>query len=188
MPTTSRIMTAAVVIAMLATSSAFAQGSAQKQATGSAQKQATTSAQQQGSAAKQAGISRAFTNSYNVPSSGVAIEGYCPVCYLSANKAVKGTPQFAHDHNGVTYWFVHEAARQAFIKTPEKFLPAYGGWCAVGVASGQRFPVDPTNFKIVDGRIMLFLKNAKVDGVTIWDKDSANMLKKADENWKKLGG
>jgi len=34
---------------------------------------------------------------------------------------------------------------------------------------------------------MLFLKNAKVDAVSIWDKDAENMLKKADENWKKLG-
>lgn len=132
-------------------------------------------------------MSRAFTNGYNVPSTGVAIEGYCPVCYLSANKAAKGTPEFSHDYKGVTYWFVHDAARQAFVADPEKFLPAYGGWCAVGVSMGQRFPVDPTNFKIVDGRIMLFLKNAKVDGVSMWNNDEANMLKNADENWKKLG-
>jgi len=179
MRTISRILVATVAIAMLTqVSYVSAQGSAKKQVMqneGSAKKEAMTQ------------MSRAFTNGFNVPSSGVAIDGYCPVCYLSANKAAKGTPDFAHDHNGVTCWFVHDGARQAFIANPEKFLPAYGGWCAVGVATGQRFPVDPTNFKIVDGRIMLFLKNAKVDAVSIWDKDSANMLKQADENWKKLG-
>jgi len=181
MRTFSKILMAAVAIAMLTqVSSVSAQSSAKKEMMskqGSAKKEAMAHTE----------ASRAFTNGYNVPSNGVAIEGYCPVCYLSANKAAKGTPEFAHDHNGVTYWFVHDAARQAFIQNPDKFLPAYGGWCAVGVATGQRFPVDPTNFKIVDGRIMLFLKNAKVDAVTIWDKDAANMLQKADENWKKLG-
>ena len=102
-------------------------------------------------------MSRAFTNGFNVPSTGVALEGYCPVCYISANKAAKGTAEISHDYKGVTYWFVSNEARQAFVANPEKFLPAYGGWCAVGVSMGQRFPVDPTNFKVVNGRIMLFL-------------------------------
>ncbi len=131
--------------------------------------------------------SRAFTNGYNVPSNGVAIEGYCPVCYFAANKAVKGTPQFSHDYNGITYWFVNENARQAFIADPEKFIPAYGGWCAVGVSMGQRFPVDPERFKIVNGRLMLFLKNAKVDAIELWNRDEAGNLNKAEQNWKRLG-
>lgn len=57
-----------------------------------------------------------------------------------------------------------------FVANPEKYVPAYGGWCALGVAMGQRFPVDATNFKVVDGRIMLFLKNESVDGVSIWNE------------------
>jgi len=89
---------------------------------------------------------------------------------------------------GVTYWFVSAPVRDTFVANPEKYVPAYGGWCALGVAMNQRFPVDPTNFKVVDGRIMLFLKNKSVDGVGIWNKDEATNLKKADENWKKLKG
>ena len=133
-------------------------------------------------------MSRAFANGNNVPSTGLALEGYCPVCYIAANKAAKGDPQFSHDYKGVTYWFVSAAVRDTFIADPEKYVPAYGGWCALGAAMGQRFPVDPTNFKVVDGRIMLFLKNKTVDGVEIWNKDEANNLKKADENWIKLKG
>ena len=133
-------------------------------------------------------VSKAFTNGYNVPSTGVALEGYCPVCYIAANKAAKGSPQFAAEHNGITYWFVSAAVRDTFIATPDKFVPAYGGWCALGAAMGQRFPVDPTNFKVVNGRIMLFLKNAKVDGVEIWNKNEAENLQKADQNWVKLKG
>jgi len=133
-------------------------------------------------------VSKAFTNGFNVPSTGVALEGYCPVCYIAANKAAKGDPQFSAEHNGITYWFVSAPVRDTFKATPEKFVPAYGGWCALGAAMGQRFPVDPTNFKVVDGRIMLFLKNAKVDGAEIWNKNEAENLKKADQNWVKLKG
>jgi YHS domain-containing protein len=174
---------AIVCIAMLTQASNVNAQSGARTMNGSAKK---------GSATKQATMakgttSRAFTNGFNVPSTGLALEGYCPVCYLAANKAVKGTADFAHDYQGVTYWFVNDSARQAFIANPKKYLPAYGGWCGLGVAMGQRFPVDPTNFKIVDGRIMLFLKNSKVDGVGIWNQDEASNLKKADANWKKLG-
>lgn len=132
--------------------------------------------------------SKAFTNGYNVPSSGVALEGYCPVCYIAANKAAKGSPEFSAQHDGITYWFVSDDVRNMFVANPEKFVPAYGGWCATGVALGQRFPIDPTNFKVVDGRIMLFLKNEKVDAAAIWNKDEAGNLQKADANWKKLKG
>lgn len=155
-------------------------------ATASAQSKAKSSMSPANTVGEQ--MSRAFTNGYNVPSTGVAMEGYCPVCYLSANKAVKGKAEISHDYQGVTYWFVSDDARKIFVANPDKFLPAYGGWCALGVSMGQRFPVDPTNFKIQDGRIMLFLKNKKVDGLEIWNKDEASMLEKADSNWQKLKG
>ena len=186
----SRIAMAIACVAVLGQTSVTM---AQSQAQGSAKKGSTQKAtMQEGSAKKESmmakeTISRAFTNGFNVPSSGVALEGYCPVCYISAGKAAKGTPEFAYDYKGVTYWFVHDGARQTFAAAPEKYLPAYGGWCAVGVAMGQRFPVDPTNFKVVNGKTMLFLKNAKIDGVGIWNKDEASMYTKAEENWKKLG-
>ncbi len=38
--------------------------------------------------------SRAYLHSYNLPSSGVALEGYCPVAYFAVNKPVRGTPEF----------------------------------------------------------------------------------------------
>ena len=47
-------------------------------------------------------------------------------------------------------------AKKAFDRNPEKYIPAYGGWCAFGMSVSDKFPVDPTNFKIVDGRLMLF--------------------------------
>jgi len=133
-------------------------------------------------------MSRAFANGNNVPSTGVALEGYCPVCYIAANKAAKGSPEFSHDHGGVTYWFVSAEVRDTFIASPETYVPAYGGWCAVGVALNQRFPVDPTNFKVVNGRIMLFLKNETVDGLEIWNQNEAVNLRKADANWTNLRG
>ena len=39
--------------------------------------------------------SRAYLHSYSLPSSGVALEGYCPVAYFAANKPVRGRAEFA---------------------------------------------------------------------------------------------
>ena len=131
--------------------------------------------------------SRAYLHSYNIPSSGLALEGYCPVAYFAVNKPVLGKAEYASDHNGVTYHFVSADAKKAFDADPEKFIPAFGGWCAFGMAVNDKFPVDPTNFKIVDGRLMVFLKNKSVDARALWNQGKKmELVKKAEAHWKKV--
>ena len=132
--------------------------------------------------------SRAYLHNYNLPSSGVALEGYCPVAYFAVDKAVRGKPEFASTHNDVTYHFVSADAKKAFDADPEKYIPAFGGWCAFGMAVSDKFPVDPTNFKIVDGRLLLFLRNKNVDALELWNKaEKRELIKKAEAHWAKVG-
>lgn len=146
-------------------------------------------AENQAAAASIATQSRAYIHSHNLPSSGLALEGYCPVAYFAVNKPVMGKPEYASTHNDVTYHFVSADAKQAFDNDPEKYVPAYGGWCAFGMAIGDKFPVDPRNFKIVDGKLMLFLKNKTVDALELWDQgDESDNLSKAAAHWQKVSG
>ena len=136
-----------------------------------------------------AGESRAYLHSNNLPSSGLALEGYCPVAYFAVDKAVRGKPEFASTHNDVTYHFVSADAKKAFDAAPEKYIPAFGGWCAFGMSVSDKFPVDPTNFKIVDGRLMVFLENKNVDALELWNKGNERELtKKAEAHWAKVQG
>ena len=131
--------------------------------------------------------SRAYLHSYNLPSSGIALEGYCPVAYFAINKPVKGKPEHASTFNGVTYHFVSAEAKGAFDRGPEKYIPAYGGWCAFGMAVGDKFPVDPRNFKIVDSRLQLFLRNKNVDALELWNEgDQKSNVAKANAFWMKV--
>ena len=131
--------------------------------------------------------SRAYLHNYNLPSSGVALEGYCLVAYFAVDKAVRGRPEFASTHNDVTYHFVSADAKKAFDADPEKYIPAFGGWCAFGMAVSDKFPVDPTNFKILDGRLLLFLKNRNVDASELWHKgEERKLIKKAEAHWAKV--
>ncbi len=131
--------------------------------------------------------SRAYLHSFNLPSSGVALEGYCPVAYFAVNKPVRGKPEYASTHNGVTYHLVSADAKRAFDADPEKYIPAFGGWCAFGMSVEDKFPVDPTNFKIVDGRLMLFLRNKNVDAVALWNQgNEKELIMKSDAHWKSV--
>ena len=133
--------------------------------------------------------SRAYLHSYNLPSTGVALEGYCPVAYFAVNKPVKGRPEYASTHNGVTYYLVSSDAKKEFDASPEKYIPAFGDWCAFGMAVQDKFPVDPRNFKIVDGSLMLFLKNRNVDALELWSNgDETSSVAKARAHWAKVSG
>ena len=51
----------------------------------------------------------------------------------------------------------------------------------------DKFPVDPTNFKIVDGRLMVFLRNKGIDALDLWNKGNESQLRaKADAHWQKV--
>ena len=108
------------------------------------------------------------------------LDGYCPVCYVAAGKAVKGTEEFKADHDGKTYYFVKEEAKAAFEKEPEKFLPAYDGYCSYGISLGKKFKADPTQFTVVDGVIYL---NSSEDIKKKFDDDKAGFIKAANEKW-----
>src|SRR5580698_6272584 len=61
---------------------------------------------------------------------GLALKGYDPVSYFSAQKAVKGDSKFAITEKGVTYYFSSRQNMEEFKKNPPKFEPQYGGRCA----------------------------------------------------------
>ncbi|MFN3202097.1 MAG: YHS domain-containing (seleno)protein [Bradymonadia bacterium] len=112
-----------------------------------------------------------------------ALGGYCPVAYAMAGKAIKGDKAYASTHDGKTYWFVNADAKAAFDKSPEKFLPEYAGYCATGIAFGQKVAVDPTQFSVREGRVFLF-SNAETKAM--FDRDAEKLTTKADTQWKAI--
>jgi len=133
--------------------------------------------------------SRAYLHSFNLDSRGLALEGYCPVSYFTEGLARPGSPAHTSTFNGVDYRFATLEAKRAFDEDPERYVPAYGGWCAYGMAVEDKFPIDPTNFKIVDGRLMVFLRNVNVDALAKWNQgDERAQVRTAEAHWKKVSG
>jgi YHS domain-containing protein len=114
----------------------------------------------------------------------IGIGGYSPVSYFE-NGPELGKPEFSAIHKGVTYHFTSKEQVKKFATSPEKFTPAFGGACAFGQSIEKEFGVDPTSYKIVDGRLFLFLKNAEVDALKLWnDGSEKELLAKAEEHFK----
>ena len=91
---------------------------------------------------------------------GVAVKGYDPVAYFVEGKPVKGSGKFEHKWMGAKWHFSSAENRDSFAKNPEKYAPQYGGYCAYAVSQGAIADIDPTAWKIVNGKLYLNLNHA----------------------------
>lgn len=114
---------------------------------------------------------------------GVAIQGYDPVAYFESNKAIEGKSEIKTDYKKATYYFSSEKNKTTFLKTPEKYVPQYGGYCAYGVSEDHTSPTDPQAFTIVDDKLYL---NYNLKVKELWSKDREDRIIKANANWEKL--
>ena len=113
----------------------------------------------------------------------VGVQGYDLVSYHTGKKPLRGTGNHISVYKKVTYLFVSEKNKQLFLKAPEKYVPAYGGYCAYGVSVGKKFVGDPDVWKVVDGKLYFNL-DTKIQ--EIWRKEVDNHIKKANDQWQKI--
>lgn len=123
------------------------------------------------------------TSALNVDAKGIALKGFDPVSYFSSGGPVQGKAELFAKHEGATYQFVSLQNRDAFIASPAKYAPAYGGFCAMGVALEQKLDVDPQLWRVVDGKLYL---NVHKGAQSRWLEDVKGNLAKADKNWPSL--
>ena len=123
------------------------------------------------------------SSSINKGSDGVALKGYDVVAYFTESKPVMGTKEFQHEWNGAKWQFASAANRDLFAADPGKYAPQYGGYCAFGVSEGHKAKVDPSVWKIVDGKLYL---NYDAGVGNEWRKDIPGRIAKADKNWPKV--
>jgi YHS domain-containing protein len=116
----------------------------------------------------------------------LAIDGYDPVSYFKG-KPIEGKPQFKFTHHGVTYHFVNQDNLTAFKGSPDKYEPAYGGWCAFAMGdTGEKVKIDPETYKIVDGKLYLFYNFWLTNTLEDWNNDELKLKTNADKNWAKI--
>lgn len=117
---------------------------------------------------------------------GVSVSGFDLVSYRQPDGPALGAPEFSLKYDGSTYLFANQSNLDTFRANPERYLPAYAGFCAITLALGRITCPDYSNFKIEKDRLLLFEITGFTNGRTLWDTNPEDFRIKADANFSKL--
>jgi YHS domain-containing protein len=117
------------------------------------------------------------------PHSKIALQGYDPVAFHQVSRVLKGNPAISAEYLGYKYLFSSELNKVMFEEQMERYLPAYGGYCAYGVSIDVLFPIEINTWEIIDGRLVLqFSQEVKHK----FGENTNENMRKANENWSQL--
>ncbi|MGB3464795.1 MAG: YHS domain-containing (seleno)protein [Cyclobacteriaceae bacterium] len=122
---------------------------------------------------------------YATHGESIAFDGYDLTSYFDG-EPVKGKETYSFQYKGLNLKFVSAASKQKFIKNPEKYLPAYGGWCATAVVNGSLVRPSYSLFKIQEEKLLFFEVKAFFNGQTQWEKDPEYNKVVADAQFNRL--
>ncbi|MEW6658828.1 MAG: YHS domain-containing (seleno)protein [Thermodesulfobacteriota bacterium] len=86
----------------------------------------------------------------------VAVHGYDPTAYFTANRALKGNKGIHERLGSATYYFRSRGSRYEFLSDAPKYQPQFGGYCAASMSLGRLEDIDPQVFTIYSGKLYLF--------------------------------
>lgn len=121
-------------------------------------------------------------SSINKNADGVAIKGYDVVAYFTKSQPMKGKAEFNHSWQDAKWLFAAAEHRDLFIASPEKYVPQFGGHCAMALTNNVVLEVDPEAWTISDGKLYL---NFSMNGRDMFREDLAGNIKKSEKNWAK---
>ena len=117
---------------------------------------------------------------------GVSLGGYDLISYRETGGPVPGSSVFLAEHQGYQYHFSNQSNLDLFNTDPERYAPAYSGFCAITLALGRVTCPEHTNFIIQDDTLFLFEIKGFTNGRTLWNTDPLEFRSKADTNFEKL--
>ncbi len=102
----------------------------------------------------------------------VGFDGYDLVSYFG-DQLQKGSKTYATDHQGVRLYFASSENLQRFKNYPDRYWPAFDGWCAISLVYDVLKRPDFSHYKIQNNKIHFFEIRAFFNGLTQWEKDPA---------------
>ncbi len=112
-----------------------------------------------------------------------AVQGYDVVTYHTGKRPIRGNGNFTSVHDGAVYQFSSKKNLETFEADPQKYVPAFNGYCAFGVSVGKKFIGDPEVFRVIDGKTYL---NLDVSIQSEWLKDVPGRIRAANDKWEDI--
>lgn len=113
----------------------------------------------------------------------LGLHGVDPVAFIEIGNRIEGSAAYTAVHDGVAYYFSSEANKQAFEKSPRRYLPQFGGFCTFGVSVAKKFDGNPRYAAVENGKLYVFLNEAIFNE---FQKDRAGTIAKAEKNWRNI--
>lgn len=122
---------------------------------------------------------------YNVKKN-IALAGHDAISYFDG-KPREGDPEIKWVYKSVIYLFSSVANLNRFKLNPDKYEPAYGGWCAYAMGeTGDKVKIDPKTFRVLNGKLYLFYNFWGSNTLEDWSRNEKKLKESADLNWKNL--
>lgn len=120
---------------------------------------------------------------FNTDAGGVLLHGYDPMAYFYKNKAMAGSSRHSAKWGGGTYWFSSAQYRSWFKSNPDRFVPMYGGWCAMSLTRGKKVDSDPNFFVRRDSGLYVFANHEEMQA---WLTNEAKHEAQAKQHWEQI--
>lgn len=119
----------------------------------------------------------------------LALGGYDVVYLHERGELIRGAPYLEARWHGATWRFASQRSREAFLQEPERYLPRYGGYCALCVSEAggggedaQPTPSDPTAYFVYRGHVYLFQNQALKEQFA---RSPEVFIARADQYWER---
>lgn len=116
----------------------------------------------------------------NVDRAGLALEGHDPVAYFTEHRPVPGREELVSHYNGAVYRFASAANRETFERSPDQYVPAFGGYCGYAASIDKVSQVNVHIFQVIDGRLVL---QHTPKAYRLFNEDAPAALARANQNW-----
>ena len=117
------------------------------------------------------------------PVSGVAILGFDPVSYFIDGRAEPGRVEYEAAYAQTVWRFTSAGNRAAFLRDPDVYMPAFGGYDGQAMLRGKPVDSDPVMFAIVRQRLILF---RTAEGRAAFLSQGEEALDAAEAKWQEL--
>jgi hypothetical protein len=98
------------------------------------------------------------------PDKHLMLFGHDVVSYFDEGRHRLGSPDIKSTYKDVTFRFATAEHKAMFDKSPEKYIPQFGGYCANGIVYGIPWGGNADTWKIIDGKLYIFGGQGSFDG------------------------
>ncbi|MFZ1991003.1 MAG: YHS domain-containing (seleno)protein [Alphaproteobacteria bacterium] len=111
--------------------------------------------------------------------SNEAIDGFDAVAYWQNGQPMQGSRAYSYEWRDAVWLFTSEANLEKFKTAPERYAPAFGGYCAYAMTKGIKADIHPYFYKIEDKKLFFFFSAESRDKFVA----DPQALQQAENEW-----